>query len=313
MRIGIPKGLLYFDYFPLWEGFFRNLGCEVIVSEPTNANIAKMGVKTTCDEVCYPVKVLHGHVLSLVNKVDRIFVPRVFSVQPGTCSCPKLIGLADMVRHAVPESPPLIAPFVNLRLGPRGMYRALKEAATGITSNPIRIYHAYKAASRDFVAFQRNMHAGRLATAMDIACSAAPELNRSIAVIGHSYNLYDSHLNLNLINRLLALGYRVFTPEMLPDRTIAEANRSLRKPLFWSLGRRVLGAAIHYSERKDIAGLIQVTSFGCGLESLVADMSQRVAKQKGKPFMLLTMDEHTGEAGMQTRLEAFLDMLAFKE
>lgn len=313
MRIGIPRGLLYFDYYPLWEGFFRNLGCEVIVSEPTNAKIAGMGVKITCDEVCYPVKVLHGHVLSLVERVDRIFVPRIFSVQPGTCSCPKLIGLADMVRHAVPDAPPLVAPFVNLRLGRRGMSRALREAAAGITNNPVRIYRAYRAALRDLAAYQRNMHTGRLAAAMDVACSAAPEIGKSVAVIGHSYNLYDSHLNLNLIQRLISLGYRVYTPEMLPDKTTAAANRSLRKPLFWSLGRKVLGAAIHYSQRRDIAGIIQVTSFGCGLESLIADMAQRVAKQKGKPFMLLTMDEHTGEAGMQTRLEAFLDMLAFKE
>lgn len=312
LRIGIPRALLYYDYFPLWEGFFRELGCEVIVSEPTTINIANNGVRVACDEACYPVKVLHGHVLDLSRRVDALFIPKIVSVQAGTYSCPKLIGLADMVRFTVPDLPPIIEPTINLRLGMKGVYRALQAAAIGISRNPVQVYRAFRVGVRELQSFRRRLQSGRLPGVQDdLHAGLTPK--RPVAVLGHPYDLYDSFLNLDLLQRLTRWGYQVYTPEMLSNKALRQANRGLRKQLFWSLGRRVMGGAIHFSERPDIRGIIHVASFGCGLESLVADMAERVARRQGKPFMLLTMDEHTGEAGMLTRLEAFLDMLAWRE
>lgn len=312
MRIGIPRALLYFDYFPLWEGFFRELGCQVVVSSPTTIDIANNGVRLACDEACYPVKVLHGHVLDLAQRVDALFIPKIVSVQAGTYSCPKLIGLADMVRFTIPNLPPIIEPTINLRLGMKGVYRALQSAAQGISHNPVQVYRAFRVGVRDWRSYQRRLQSGRLPGVKEDAGSLHAA-KRPVAVIGHPYDLYDNFLNLDLLQRLSRWGYQVYTPEMLPERTLRQANRGLRKQLFWSLGRRVLGGAIHFSERSDIRGIIHIASFGCGLESLVADMAERAARRYGKPFMLLTMDEHTGEAGMLTRLEAFLDMLAWRE
>jgi len=312
LRIGIPRALLYFDYFPLWEGFFRELGCQVVVSSPTTIDIANNGVRLACDEACYPVKVLHGHVLELAPRVDALFIPKVVSVQAGTYSCPKLIGLADMVRFTIPDLPPIIEPTINLRLGMKGIYRALQSAAQGISRNPVHVYRAFRVGVKDWRSYQRRLQSGRLPGVKEEVTSArAAKL--PVAVIGHPYDLYDNFLNLDLLQRLSRWGYQVYTPEMLPERTLRQANRGLRKQLFWSLGRRVLGGAIHFAERPDIRGIIHIASFGCGLESLVADMAERAARRYGKPFMLLTMDEHTGEAGMLTRLEAFLDMLAWRE
>ncbi|MGI6343555.1 MAG: acyl-CoA dehydratase activase-related protein [Bacillota bacterium] len=314
MRIGIPRALLYFDYYPLWEGFFRALGCEVVASAPTTPQVANAGVKIVCDEVCYPVKVLHGHVLQLCEQqVDYIFVPRMFSVQPGTTCCPKLIGLADMVRHTIPAAPPLLAPYVNLRRGRRGLWRALWEAAAPITRNPWRIRAAFRAGMQQWRRYQRSCRTGRIPGTELASLPALAACAPAVAVIGHTYNLYDPQLNLNLLARLRKAGFRAYTPEMLPERVLAESNSHLRKPLFWSMGRAVYGAAHHYAQRNDVLGIIHITSFGCGLESMIADMAERTARQRGKPFMLLTMDEHTAEAGVQTRLEAFLDMLTLRE
>jgi predicted nucleotide-binding protein (sugar kinase/HSP70/actin superfamily) len=313
LRIGIPRALLYFDYWPLWKGFFEALSCQVLFSSPTTVEIANQGVCASCDEVCYPVKVLHGHVLELAGQVDALFIPKIISVQSGTYSCPKLIGLTDMVHHSIPNLPPIIAPSINLRLGTRGLYRALKSAATGICSNPLRVYQAWQAGLKEWHIYRRQLEGGRLPDADHRQQPAAGRRHRPVAVIGHPYNLYDSYLNLGLLKQLNDRGYQVYTPEMLSDQAIATANRQLRKQLFWSLGRRVMGGAIHFAERPDVLGTIHVASFGCGLESLVADMAERASRRVGKPFMLLTMDEHSGEAGMLTRLEAFLDMLEWRE
>lgn len=309
MRVGIPRALAYHDYFPLWETFFRSLGCDVVVSPNTTSGVANQGLTLAGDDVCYPVKVMHGHVAALANKVDMIFIPRLFSTLAGTCECPKLIGLADMLRHSIPQLPPLLAPYVNLRLGKRGLMRAIFASGKAITRNPWRLHRAYQAGKQALAALERNYQAGRFP-----GQSQAQRGNRgTLAVIGHPYNLYDSYTNLQVIDRLLRQGYRVLTPQMLPAKALAAANGELRKPLFWSAGRTVFGAGAHYATRSDVIGIIHLASFGCGLESLIIDLVQRVAGRYDKPLLLLTMDEHTGEAGIETRLEAFLDMLAWKE
>lgn len=308
MRVGIPRALSYHDYHPLWETFFRHLGCEVVTSPVTTADIAAKGIALAGDDVCYPVKLMHGHIAELAGKVDVIFVPRLFSTLSGTCQCPKLIGLADMLSHSIPQLPPLLSPYVNLRQGKRGLMRAVVAAGKTVTRNPWRLHRAFKAGLAALAAMERTYHAGRIP-----GKTGQKGDKGSIAVIGHPYNLYDSFANLRIVDRLLQQGYRVLTPQMLPAKALAVANAKLRKPLFWSAGRVVFGAGVHYATRPDVIGIIHLASFGCGLESLIIDLVQRIAVRKDKPLLLLTMDEHTGEAGVETRLEAFLDMLAWKE
>ncbi|NLW16091.1 MAG: hypothetical protein GX033_00235 [Firmicutes bacterium] len=309
MRVGIPRALAYYDYYPLWETFFQHLGCEVVVSPATTPKIAGQGIALATDDVCYPVKVMYGHVAELATKVDIIFIPRLFSTLAGTCQCPKLIGLADMLRHSIPNLPPLLSPYVNLRLGRRGLIKAILDTGKAITRNPWKIYRAFMAGQQALRALERDYHAGLLP-----GHSQPQRGDRgNVAVIGHPYNLYDSYTNLRVVERLLQRGYRVLTPQMLPVKYLRQANAQLRKPLFWSSGRVVFGAGAHYATRPDVIGIIHLASFGCGLESLIIELVQRVAIKNDKPFLLLTMDEHTGEAGVETRLEAFLDMLAWKE
>ncbi len=309
MRVGIPRALTYHDYFPLWETFFQHLGCEVIVSSATTPSIANQGVVLAGDDVCYPVKIMHGHVAALADQVDAIFIPRLLSTLAETCECPKLIGLADMLRHSVPNLPQIISPYVNLRLGKRGLLQAVYASGRAITRNPWRLYRAYCAGVEALRLLQRAYQAGCLPGRSSLQRAD----KGSIAIIGHPYNLYDSYANLRVIDRLQNLGYRVMTPQMLSSKVLVTANNELHKPLFWSAGRTVFGAGAHYAARTDIIGIIHLASFGCGLESLLIDLVQRVANRHDKPLLLLTMDEHTGEAGVETRLEAFLDMLAWKE
>ena len=79
------------------------------------------------------------------------------------------------------------------------------------------------------------------------------------------------------------------------------------KRVFWTLGRKMVGTALHLDQRDDIDGMIYLACFGCGPDSLIGEVVE--SKVKNKPFMLVTVDEHTGEGGLVTRLEAFCDML----
>ena len=93
-KIGYPRGLLYYEYYPFWGSFFNNLDVEVISSIKTNKEILDSGIENCVDEACLPVKIFHGHVSSLRDKVDYIFIPKYVSLYKREYNCPKHLGIA---------------------------------------------------------------------------------------------------------------------------------------------------------------------------------------------------------------------------
>ncbi len=108
IRIGIPRALLYYQYYPMWKTFFEELGAEVVVSPPTTQAMLAEGAARVIADTCLPVKVFLGHVLFLVEKCDRIFIPAIRSVGNNIYNCSKFLGLPDMTRAVIPESPPIL-------------------------------------------------------------------------------------------------------------------------------------------------------------------------------------------------------------
>ena len=95
MLVGIPKGLLYYNYYPFYQRFFTELGAEIIVSPDTNKQILNDGIKYCVDEACLPVKIFHGHVSYLKDKCDVILLPRIIQIRKREYICPKFCGLPD--------------------------------------------------------------------------------------------------------------------------------------------------------------------------------------------------------------------------
>jgi predicted nucleotide-binding protein (sugar kinase/HSP70/actin superfamily) len=137
-------------------------------------------------------------------------------------------------------------------------------------------------------------------------------IQATIAIIGHPYLLYDEHINYRLIHRLKQAQNKVLTPEMLTSEELESATARLVGRAKWTCEEEVVGAGEHYL-RNGVDGIIGITAFGCGPDSLMMDIVQRQARTVTTPFMGLTLDEHTAEAGIVTRLEAFLDMLYRKK
>lgn len=103
------------------------------------------------------------------------------------------------------------------------------------------------------------------------------------------------------------MGCRVVLPEMLDPAEIETEAATIPKRVFWTLGRKMVGSALAMEKSRRIDGIIYIACFGCGPDSLIGEIIQH--QVKNTPFMLITIDEHTGEAGLVTRLEAFCDML----
>lgn len=316
ITVGIPGALLYYEYFPLWKAFLEGLGVKVITSGSTNKEILNLGVSQTVDEVCLPVKVFFGHALILRDKVDYLFVPRMVSVEKKAYTCPKFLGLPDMLRNAGLDLPPLIETTVDLSKKPWNLYRAALDIGQHFTDDTFRILRAYRRAVQVWRRFRELVARGAtLYEAIEILegrgkSTGGPSLDLTVAVLGHPYILYDAQISLNLLRKLRSLGARIITPEQIPAQDIKGGLAHLQKPLFWTYEKRILGAALHLLDKGGVDGIINVASFGCGPDSMVGEIVERKVRKGRRPFMLLTVDEHTGEAGLATRLEAFIDMIA---
>ena len=133
-----------------------------------------------------------------------------------------------------------------------------------------------------------------------------------VAVMGHIYNLYDKFVNMDIFKKLSGMQVSFVTPETLDINLINRHADTLYKKMFWSFGRKLIGSAIYLINNREVDGIIYIMSFGCGIDSFVSDLIEKRLKQARIPFLLLMIDEQTGEAGFDTRIEAFTDMLSWR-
>lgn len=307
-RIGIPRALLYYPYYPLWKKFFETLDCEVVVSASTNKSILNNGSCISENEFCLPVKIFYGHVLDLKDKVDFIFIPRMVSVKKDTYTCPKFLGLPDMIRAIDRPLPKIISPTINLNLGLRKYYSTILDVGRLFDRSYFKIGYAYVSALKEFNAI-------RLSQEKDWIKSKRETTGVKIGIVGHGYNIYDSYLTMNLIKRLENLGVNPVVCDSVSSSFVEKETATLSKELFWSYEREIVGAAFHWLRNKTVDGVIYVLTFACGPDSLMQVLLEHEAKNNPNkiPFMSLIIDEHSAEAGLVTRLEAFIDMLSRRE
>lgn len=311
--IGIPRALFYYYLFPLWDTFFRELGFRVILSPCTDKRIVNLGTEKAVDEVCYPVKIYYGHVASLTDQVDYLFLPRIISIEKKNYICPKFMGLPDMIKACFSDLPPIIDQKFDDSKKDTGMYADFLALGQKLGFTQKAIKNAYLQAARQWDEYKTIMHNGShpMQILDGFKATVKGEKPIKIGLLGHGYNIYDRYASMNIVKKLHDLGVEIITAEMIPDRVIDEAAGILPKRVFWTLGHKVVGSALYLITRDDVAGLIHVASFGCGPDSMIGEMLQRLLRRRGqKPLLTLTIDEHTGEAGLDTRLEAFIDMIS---
>jgi len=314
MRVGIPRSLFYYYYYPLWKTFFQDLGAEVVTSDWTNRLTVEKGIESAVDEACFPIKVYYGHVRELCRKsIDYIFIPRLVSVEPRSYICPKFMGLPDMIKAALHDLPSVIDITIDISKTNKFLDRDIISVGNIFTNNKNRIKEAYHHGQyelrkcRELCKDDYNIsEAIRIWDGEQLVLPSTYNLN--IGVLGHGYSLYDQTISMNLIDRLRKMGCRVQVVETLDRNSIEVKAAEIPKRIFWTLGRKAFGSALFMEGQRDIDGIIYLACFGCGPDSMIGEIIER--KIKSKPFMMITVDEHTGEAGMVTRLEAFCDMLA---
>lgn len=292
MIVGIPKGLLHCKYNVFFESFFKELGSEIVSSEDTNKEILNLGAKFCVDDACLPVKIFHGHVASISEKADVILIPRIMQLEKREYICPKFCGLPEMVVNSVPNMPKIISePIYNT--SNRGLYKWAKKAGRKITNDRSKIKKSFNLALKKQNKFKPGIK--------------SQEYNTKVALVGHPYNIYDNFTNMNIVKKLNQLEVGVVTEESVKRSLIEKEARELYKRPFWTFAKTSYGFALNSVKKGDVKGIIYISSFACGIDSIII---QLIRDKIGLfPLMVIKLDEHTGEVGLNTRIEAFVDML----
>ena len=291
ITVGVPKGLLYYKYHVFAETLLKNIGAEFIVSPDTNKAILDMGVSCCVDDACLPVKVFHGHVCWLKERCDCLLMPRFISVVRKKYVCPMFCGLNDMLRYSISQLPRMIGRPI-FSVDEASIFLWAKDVAQYFTKDKKTISSAYKSALKE----QKDSNMKRNKT----------DYPFSVALIGHPYIIYDRFLSMNVVEKLNRLDIGVVTEDSVDDMAAVSHVAGLFKQPFWYFASRYYGAAIELCQRKT-DGIIYISAFSCGVDSVVVELIKNDVRDV--PVMILKIDEHTGEAGFDTRVEAFADML----
>ncbi len=322
LRVGIPRSLLFYKFSDLWITFFEQLGAEVIVSPETTKKIKDVAVRLAPDEDCYSTKLYFGHAMALKDKVDYLFVPRFGGSKKKYVGCPKFIGLAEVLRSMVPDLPEILMPHYNRGMDKHTRIGLLVRAfrlGKIFTKNPfVRIraiskaFKAQKFHNKTKIIDEKTLRKWENSEVIlnDFPIYSEHEEILKIALVGHSYVLNDPFSSLSIRSLLQDYGVDIITSEQMPRNLIEKQMAKLEYDIYFDFEREILGTIMHFIESKNVDGIIHLLIFSCGPDSIAGEIAARYSKRNPTvPLLQLVFDELTGEAGMRTRIEAFVDML----
>ncbi len=325
VKVGVPRALSYYRYFPLWKTLLEGMGAEVVLSRQTGSRLLEEGVRHCVDDICVPVKLYYGHVLDLKNRADRLFISRVVSVEKGesdTYTCPKLIGLPDMIKRSLEDLPPLLEFVMDVQN--TSLKASARKLAKELGAPVVVARKAFAESLSTQARFERELIRGLAPEqAMDKVfangngdprstekADGKPTGNEiNIGLVGHEYLIHDPFISHSLPEKLKRMKANAVLMSSVPSEAI-ELELANYPGISWSYEKELLGAASHFLKRPDIDGVILVIGFACGPDSIIGEIINREVKcPNSPPLTTLVLDEHTGEAGVATRVEAFVDLI----
>lgn len=309
--IGIPKSLYYFDQFPFWSAYFKETGCNVVLSDETNRQVINDGVETRVAESCFPVTVAHGHISDLIRKdADYFFVPNLVDAESkdkhtNSFFCPwgqTLCFVLNATPSFIPFKDKILAPNIRYRQGKeevkKHFFTMAKQLGISRKNNDRAIERAYEA-SEDFTKKLKQLGKEAVETILD-------KNEKAIIFLGRPYNLYDKLVNLNIPSKLRQqYGINVIPLDFLEVDNIG--IKDLNDNMYWSYGQKIIKTARWTSQFENFH-LIYITNFKCGPDSYIKHYIKEAAQ---KPYLIIQFDEHGNDAGIITRCEAYLDSKGF--
>lgn len=310
--VGIPRVLNMYENYPLWFTFFTKLGFRVLLSQRSSKNVYEKGIETIPSEsVCYPGKISHGHVVSLLQRgIKFIFYPcapyekQEDSGAGNHYNCPIVTSYPEVLRNNVDElrqdasityMDPFLPIYDKVRLAERLAEEMLPKFPQ-LTAKQIK--EAVDAAWKEQEKFRADcQQAGEDALEQMIRAGG-----NGIVLAGRPYHL-DPEINHGIPEMINALGLAVFTEDSIAH--LGSIERPLRIIDQWVYHNRLYRAGAFVSEMPDLE-LVQLTSFGCGLDAVTADQVDEIMRAKNRMYTLIKIDEGANLGAVRIRIRSLV-------
>ena len=282
LKIGLPRAMLYHRYSMLWTVFFQQLGAEVVTSRPTDKEILDQGTALCVDEACLSEKIYLGHVKSLIGTCDYILVPRISNFGHKHMMCVRFEAMPDIVKNVFRDVPQKFLTYNLDVLQKQDEKSAFYGMGNQLGFDKKTIKKAY---------------------------ATAKAAGTKILVAGHSYVIEDPFLGKPVMDVLRKLDVTPIRADITEREAASKRSTILSPTIKWELNREIVGSLM--ANKSKVDGIILLSAFPCGPDSMIDEMIQR--RMKGVPILTLTLDAQSGTAGVETRLESFVDIIHFKE
>lgn len=293
-RIGIPRALTAHSLYPLYATFFGQLGIDAVLSDVDPAGWLKAN-----SAFCFPVQIAHGAVLNLVKRgVDTVFLPHVSRMpkpEAGRDSflCPVTQASPYFLSKAFPDVT-FLSPLLNFAQGYDACDELVDLASFQLGFPRPAAEGAYREAVRAQVETEHSMRRLGQQALTDALAGGKP----TIILVGRSYNAFRAEASHSVSKKLCSMGVRVIPGDCLPQQTTG--------PTSWHYPNVIMNAADVVKRHPNLF-LLYVSNFSCTIDAFTHSMlSSELGTQ---PYLMLEIDAHTADAGIQTRLEAFLDII----
>lgn len=301
IKIGLPRAFLYHRYRTLWKTFFEELGIETVVSPPTNKKILDDGTALAVDETCLSTKIYFGHVKYLIGKCDYILVPRITRWGRNRDMCTKFQALYDLTCNVFRDTDQKFL-VCNIDYNTKtDEEKALEQVGETLGCSKKEIKKAYKKAKKE--------EAEEIKKRQKIQENKWNKEGTKIIVAAHSYVLQDAYIGKQILDYLDRMGVQVIRADIVDRKAALKKSEEMSPTMKWELNREIAGGIAAYKKKAD--GVILLSVFPCGPDSMTNEMIIR--KNKDIPILHLVIDAQEGMAGVETRLESFLDIIEFRK
>ncbi len=310
--IGIPRVLNMYENYPFWFTFFTHLGFRVELSPLSSRGIYDLGIETIPSEsACYPAKLVHGHIAALVNRgIKNIFYPcitrerREDEEADNHFNCPMVISYPDVIKNNMDILRDEHIRFMNPFL-PYDNYRRLVirlwEELSDFDISKREIAQAVRAAWREDKRFKEDVRE----KGEEMLAYLEQTGGRGIVLAGRPYHL-DPEINHGLPSLITSFGIAVFCEDAVAH--LASVERPLRVVDQWMYHSRLYAAASFVAGQKNL-DLVQLNSFGCGLDAITTDQVQEILQAADKIYTLLKIDEVNNLGAARIRIRSLLAAL----
>jgi len=290
MKIGIPRSLYYYYFGDFWIKFFEYLNIETIVSPETNKEILDLGLKYSVDEMCLSLKNYIGHVAYLKDKCDYILIPRIDNYGIDNQTCTNFLATYDIINNMFNVN--ILNYNINLNNNETEFKGFISMSnILNIDKNQIKKAYVYSKEECSKIRTKKILDNTKKLNSK----------NKKVLLVGHSYNIYDKFIGMPIISMLKKLNIEVIYSDLFLG---GDESKKYADGLYWKYSKENISGIS--KAINNIDGIIFLSTFPCGLDSLVNEL---VMRKLDKPYINIILDDNSISGGIETRIESFIDII----